>query len=49
MRTFCIARHGKAINICYYDGSARLVPLKELWQQKWNKIFVPHDVVLPAR
>ena len=48
LRTYCIARHGKAINVVFYDGDARTVPLKELWQLKWHRTFVPRDVKLPA-
>jgi prepilin-type N-terminal cleavage/methylation domain-containing protein len=31
-----IARHGMAINVCMADGSARLVPLTDLYMLTWN-------------
>jgi prepilin-type N-terminal cleavage/methylation domain-containing protein/prepilin-type processing-associated H-X9-DG protein len=31
-----IARHGTAINVCMADGSARLVPLTDLYMLTWN-------------
>ena len=38
---FLIARHGRGINICFADGSARYVPLSDtymyLWDDKWVK------------
>lgn len=38
---FLIARHGRGINICMADGSARWVPLEEtymlVWKANWNK------------
>jgi prepilin-type N-terminal cleavage/methylation domain-containing protein len=47
MRTFCMDRHGWAINAVFIDGHARTVPLDELWQLKWNNRFVPRRIVLP--
>ncbi|HZN67650.1 MAG TPA: type II secretion system protein [Tepidisphaeraceae bacterium] len=44
---FCIPRHGRAINVVFLDGHARSVPLAELWQLKWNKVWVPTQVALP--
>ena len=32
-----IARHGRAINICFADGSARTVPLEDLYMLTWSK------------
>jgi prepilin-type processing-associated H-X9-DG protein len=38
---FLIARHGRGINACMADGSARWVPLEETymltWKSVWNK------------
>jgi type II secretory pathway pseudopilin PulG len=38
---FLIARHGRAIQVCMVDGSARRVPLEETyllaWSQDWEK------------
>ncbi len=47
MGRFCIARHGKAINLVFADGSARTVPLPELWRLQWNLAFKPKEVVIP--
>jgi prepilin-type N-terminal cleavage/methylation domain-containing protein/prepilin-type processing-associated H-X9-DG protein len=49
MRTFCISRHGRAINIVFLDGHATTTPLEELWKLKWHNQWVPTDVTLPAR
>ncbi len=35
MGRFCVNRHQGAINLAYADGSARRVPLRELWLQHW--------------
>jgi prepilin-type N-terminal cleavage/methylation domain-containing protein/prepilin-type processing-associated H-X9-DG protein len=48
-RVVCIPRHGRAVNIVFLDGHARTVPLAELWQLKWNKVWVPTNVTLPPR
>jgi prepilin-type processing-associated H-X9-DG protein/prepilin-type N-terminal cleavage/methylation domain-containing protein len=47
MHGFCMARHGRAINVVFLDGHARRVPLEELWQLKWHRQFVPTSVTLP--
>ena len=39
MQRFCIARHGKAVNVAFIDGHAETVPLPELWTLKWNGLF----------
>ena len=36
MNRFCIARHGKAINIGFVDGHVATVPLRELWTLPWH-------------
>lgn len=48
-RIFCIPRHGRAINVAFLDGHARPVPLAELWQLKWNNVWVPTTVTLPPK
>jgi prepilin-type processing-associated H-X9-DG protein len=48
MHGFCIARHGRAVNVVFLDGHARTVPLEELWRLKWNRHFEPTTVKLPA-
>ena len=40
MWNFCIPRHGVAINLVFLDNSAKKVPLKELWKQKWSPQFI---------
>ena len=37
------ARLPAAINMCYADGHASLVPLEQLWQQYWHKDYTPPD------
>lgn len=44
---FCIPRHGRAINVVFLDGHAQSVPLAELWQLKWNNLWVSTTVTLP--
>jgi len=40
MGRFCIARHGKAINVCFADGHAATVPLQQLWTLNWKPGWV---------
>ena len=42
MARFAINRHDKKMNLCFMDGSARAVPLVELWQLKWHKKSRPN-------
>lgn len=50
MDAFCIARHGRAINMVFLDGHAVTVPLAELWQLNWNSGWVVNkSIVLPAK
>lgn len=44
MRRVCISRHKLAVNLVFLDGHAALVPLPELWRQKWRR-----DWVAPAK
>jgi prepilin-type processing-associated H-X9-DG protein len=46
---FCVARHGRAVNIVFLDGHARRVELEELWKLHWSNEYTPTDVVLPPR
>ncbi len=39
MARICIYRHGKAINICFADGSVRQVPCAQLWNLEWYRGF----------
>jgi len=36
---FEMKRHGKGINLNFFDGSARTVSVKGLWELKWNRNF----------
>ena len=47
MGRFFIARHGRAINVAFVDGSVRRIPLAELWLLKWHRLSQPKTVVLP--
>ncbi len=39
MRQLIVTRHGKATNVVFMDGSAKRVPLIELWGLKWHAKF----------
>jgi len=41
---FLIARHGRAINICTVDGSARTVPLPDTYKFYWYKTWEPYTL-----
>jgi prepilin-type processing-associated H-X9-DG protein/prepilin-type N-terminal cleavage/methylation domain-containing protein len=47
MRGFCIARHGRGVNVAFLDGHARRVDLDDLWKLQWNNQWVVNDVTLP--
>jgi prepilin-type N-terminal cleavage/methylation domain-containing protein/prepilin-type processing-associated H-X9-DG protein len=49
MKTFCMARHGRAINIVFLDGHAATTPLEDLWKLRWHNQWVPREVKLPAK
>jgi len=36
MGRFCIARHGRAINVAFADGHAATTPLEQLWTLPWK-------------
>jgi hypothetical protein len=36
---YCIPRHGVNVNWVFLVGSARKVPIKELWNLKWSRNF----------
>ncbi len=36
---FLMKRHAKGINLVFLDGGARYVPIRGLWQLKWNRNF----------
>jgi prepilin-type processing-associated H-X9-DG protein len=46
---FMLARHGRAVNAYFVDGSARRVPLEETYQLSWNSKWVKYQLDnLPA-
>ena len=47
MGRFCIDRHQGAVNASFADGSARRVPLADLWRLRWHRHFQETDVVVP--
>jgi prepilin-type processing-associated H-X9-DG protein len=45
-----LARHGKAINVCFADGSARTVPLPDLYNLTWKKNWEKYTLTnLPTK
>jgi prepilin-type processing-associated H-X9-DG protein len=47
---FLIARHGRAINVCMADGSARRVLLEETFQLRWHGTWMAGRIAnLPRR
>ena len=38
---FTMSRHGKAVNSCFMDGSARAVKLPKLWELYWSRNYDP--------
>ena len=49
MARFCIARHGKAINICFLDGHVATVLCRDLWGVKWHNNWKPPAVNPPKQ
>jgi prepilin-type processing-associated H-X9-DG protein len=39
MHHFALARHGKGVNILFFDGSVRFSRPKDLWSLPWSKNF----------
>jgi prepilin-type processing-associated H-X9-DG protein len=46
---FLIARHGRAINVVFADGSTRRVPLEETYLMTWNLPWLKYRLELPIR
>jgi prepilin-type N-terminal cleavage/methylation domain-containing protein/prepilin-type processing-associated H-X9-DG protein len=44
-----LARHGRGVNVCMADGSARWTPLEELYLLRWRNDWVRYRLKLPAR
>jgi prepilin-type N-terminal cleavage/methylation domain-containing protein/prepilin-type processing-associated H-X9-DG protein len=47
MGRVCLNRHDKRMSVSFLDGSARRVPLAQLWQLRWTATWVGRDVVVP--
>ena len=47
IKSFCMARHGRAVNIVFLDGHAATTALEELWLLRWHNEWVPRRVTLP--
>jgi prepilin-type processing-associated H-X9-DG protein len=45
--SFLIARHARGINVCLADGSARWVPLEELYLLQWKTNWFKYRLALP--
>jgi prepilin-type N-terminal cleavage/methylation domain-containing protein/prepilin-type processing-associated H-X9-DG protein len=45
---FLLARHGRAINIAFADGSARRVALDDTYHLRWHMTWVPYRIPLPS-
>jgi prepilin-type processing-associated H-X9-DG protein len=39
MHVFAMARHGKGVNVLFFDGSVRNCRAKDLWQLPWHKDY----------
>jgi prepilin-type N-terminal cleavage/methylation domain-containing protein/prepilin-type processing-associated H-X9-DG protein len=46
---FLLARHGRGINVCMADGSARWVRLEDTYLLTWNATWRPYRLRLPSR
>ncbi len=44
---FLLARHGRAVNVAFADGSARRVALDETYELRWHMQWVPFRIPLP--
>lgn len=45
---FLLGRHGRGINVCMADGSARWVRLDDTYTLTWNGTWIPSRIQLPA-
>jgi prepilin-type processing-associated H-X9-DG protein len=39
MDFLAIARHGKGVNLLFFDGSARYTRAKDLWSLPWSRQY----------
>ena len=44
---FLLARHGRAINVGFADGSAKRVPLEETYMMRWSANWERYELKLP--
>jgi prepilin-type N-terminal cleavage/methylation domain-containing protein/prepilin-type processing-associated H-X9-DG protein len=42
MMHFAMKRHGKGVNMTFFDGSTRQVPAYELYELKWSRSYDPN-------
>ena len=45
MAHFVMKRHGDGLNACFFDGSARNLPVYELWGLKWSQNYDPGEAL----
>ena len=45
VRSFASSRHNSNCNVSFADGSAGAVPIQNLWQLRWNKLWQPTETV----
>ena len=45
---FLLGRHGRGINVCMADGSARWVRLDDTYRLTWNGQWIPSGLQLPS-
>ena len=41
MMHFALWRHGKGVNLCFFDGSVRKLRARKLWSLRWHRTFDP--------
>jgi len=46
---FLIARHGRGVNVCMADTSAKWVPLEETYLLTWKKNWMKYSLPLPMK
>ena len=47
MQRWCISRHGRAVNIVFFDGHGETVLLPNLWVLNWNSQWTPTPQIVP--
>jgi prepilin-type processing-associated H-X9-DG protein len=43
MRRIELDRHNRSINVCFLDGHAEPVALRDLWKLKWHRDWATPD------